>query len=641
MHSKKNLSTPVESPETRILIVEDETIVALDMRARLQSLGYTVVGTAPSSELAIALAKKYEPHLVLMDIKLHGDTDGVETARRICKIREVPVVFVTAYTDESTLRNVQSSSSYGYIVKPYHERELRIAIELALSKFSYERKILEAKEKAEEHDRAKSLFLSNISHELKTPLNAIIGFTDLAATLAEDPELKEYIYMASRGARKLESSINSLLDYTKLESGALVPVYSEFALEDMLARSWEPYAAEAYGKGLALSLCLDPALPQTLHGDAVHISAIIKNLLENAVKFTESGYVSLSARREIVDGKSMMQISVADSGRGIPADFRETIFKRFTQFDESYTRLVGGMGLGLSLVQGLAHLLDIQLTLRENPAGGTEFQLRMAIDAKAARSYPESAQRFYSFTIGLFGMHPEVAKGIGFMAESLGAGILALDSLTIKSGSVNALFIDVASWSRCGAEVRERCVAAVKNGLPLLFIVGSPGELKQNPEPGTPQRVSYPLGLNIMYSALQRAASAVASGKAVADPSPLKYLDVRIETPGILSHDSNKNKHETASLEYAKLFDAAKTELRASADMNSAMQNLFLDIQDAYINGDEEAIERIAKRHYDNFSEQKASACAKFTLSVLMDSRKGPGPWIRSLHALMKNNLGS
>jgi len=148
MHSRKHSSDETESPETRILIVEDETIVALDMRSRLESLGYTVIGTAPSGEIAIALAKKYEPHLILMDIKLHGDTDGVETARRIRKVREVPVVFVTAYTDENTLRSVQGSSSYGYIVKPYHERELRIAIELALSKFSYEKKIVEAKESA-------------------------------------------------------------------------------------------------------------------------------------------------------------------------------------------------------------------------------------------------------------------------------------------------------------------------------------------------------------------------------------------------------------------------------------------------------------------------------------------------------------
>ncbi len=641
MHSKKIAPDNPESSEVRILIVEDETIVALDMRARLESLGYVVVGTAPSSEIAIALAKKFEPHLVLMDIKLHGDTDGVETARRIRKAREVPVVFVTAYTDEVTLKSVQSSSSYGYIVKPYHERELRIAIELALSKFSYEKKIVEAKEMAEAQDRAKSLFLSNISHELKTPLNAIIGFTDLASGLAEDPELREYIYMASRGARKLESSINSLLDYTKLESGALIPVFSEFGIEDMLLRSWEPYAAEAYAKGLALGLSLDPALPPTLHGDAGHISEIIKNLLENAVKFTESGYISLSARRETVDGRSMMQISILDSGRGIPAEYRETIFQRFTQFDASYTRLVGGMGLGLSLVQGLAYLLGIKLTLRENPAGGTEFQLSLAIDDGSPRSYPQAGQRFSALTIGLFGINAAVCADFSFMAESLGASTIQLDASRLEAGSLSALFIDVASWSRSSAAVRSQCIAAVKSGLPLVFIVASPGELNPIPEQGKPQRVSYPVSLSLIHSVLQRADSCLACEKNVPDLSPLEYLDVRIDAPKIASHDLNTSKHETVSLEYSKLFDAAKKEMQPSADIKGAMQNLFLDIQDAYVNSDEEAIERIAKRHYDNFSAQNAKACAQFTLSVLMDSRKGPGPWIRSLHALIKNHLGS
>ena len=133
----------------RILIVEDETIVALDMRCRLEGFGYQICGIAATGSLAIQLADTHRPDLVLMDIKLKGEMDGIEASGFIRRLYKVPILFVTAFTDDETLNRVKNISSYGYIVKPYNERELRITIELALSKFEYECGILQAQATAE------------------------------------------------------------------------------------------------------------------------------------------------------------------------------------------------------------------------------------------------------------------------------------------------------------------------------------------------------------------------------------------------------------------------------------------------------------------------------------------------------------
>ena len=163
-----------------ILVVEDENIVALDMRMRLEAMGYRVVDVVETASSAIERAASLLPDLVLMDIKLKGEQDGIEAAGHLRERAEVPVIFVTAFTDERTLERAKQASPYGYIVKPFHERELRIAIELALYKHQYELSIRRARDIAEEANRIKGEFLANMSHELKTPLNSVIGFTELA-----------------------------------------------------------------------------------------------------------------------------------------------------------------------------------------------------------------------------------------------------------------------------------------------------------------------------------------------------------------------------------------------------------------------------------------------------------------------------
>ena len=148
----------IASKARNILIVEDEEVIALDMRMSLESIGYRVVDIVDTGKAAVERSAALKPDLVLMDIRIRGEQDGIDVAARLREHMDVPVIFVTAFSDEATLERAKRVSPYGYIVKPFHERELRIAIELALYKHEYELSILRARDLAEESNRIKGDF---------------------------------------------------------------------------------------------------------------------------------------------------------------------------------------------------------------------------------------------------------------------------------------------------------------------------------------------------------------------------------------------------------------------------------------------------------------------------------------------------
>jgi signal transduction histidine kinase len=487
-----------------VMIVEDENIVALDMRCRLEALGYRVCAVVATGAAAISEASAQRPDLVLMDIQLKGAMDGVEAARRLRLESGIPIVFVTAFTDDATLERVKVAGAYGYIVKPYHERELRISIELALSKYNYELKLRDAKELAEASDKAKTRFLANISHELKTPLNSIVGFLDLAGSVATGDELCDDLSMAARSARKLETVIDSILYYTKLELGALAPVPDDFDLDQFLLSCWEPFAFEAHAKGLAARLGIDPDLPGTVRGDAGKLCTLVRNLLENAVKFTDTGYVVLSAELESTSGGAgEMVLRVTDTGRGIPEDQRQAMYRPFTQGDDSPTRASGGMGLGLTLAKALSDLLHTRLSFNPLAGGGSEFLLRVELPEDFVPAFP--AIDCVTKPVGLLG-RVQAREELERWAPRLGVHFVDLPGGEALDSRGSLLYPAVVADEEAWSKTDETQRAALLGGdYRRLVLVGKPCSREYIAGRLGPGRLQYPPSLATFAQAVRRA----------------------------------------------------------------------------------------------------------------------------------------
>ena len=367
-----------------ILIVEDENIVALDMRMRLESMGYRILDVVDSGELASERAHSLKPDLVLMDIKLKGEQDGIDVAGQLRETSEVPVIFVTAFTDEKTLDRAKRASPYGYIVKPFHERELRIAIELAIYKYQYELSIRRARDLAEESNKVKSEFLANMSHELKTPLNSVIGCTELALAQATEDEQRDELAIALSSARSLLTLIDSILDFARMEAGKLTAVAAPFSLDELLDGCVDALAVACRPKGIEVAFRRASAVPDCLVGDRDLLKHILLNLLDNAAKFTDEGTIRLGVglcdQPNSLGCGPTLQFEVADTGIGMPKDKIGAAFARFTQLDPSKTRRAGGTGLGLAIVAKSVELLDGGISVASEEGRGTTFTLRIPFE---------------------------------------------------------------------------------------------------------------------------------------------------------------------------------------------------------------------------------------------------------------------
>ncbi|MBF0311473.1 MAG: response regulator [Magnetococcales bacterium] len=246
-----------------------------------------------------------------------------------------------------------------------------------------ERALLQAKEKAEEADRAKGAFLANVSHEIRSPLNAVIGLTDFMLTSnlprEEERNNQRIVLNAALGLLDL---VNNLVDMSKIESGSLIPEKVPFDLRSRIEDLFETKSLEATQKGLRLYLDMASDLPKTIIGDPLRLHQILMNLVSNALKFTEKGLILISVERARMtspaDADSVeLHFSVTDTGIGIPADKLELIFNTFTQVDDSTCRKYGGSGLGLSICKHLVEKMGGQIRVESQVGIGSTFHFTL------------------------------------------------------------------------------------------------------------------------------------------------------------------------------------------------------------------------------------------------------------------------
>jgi signal transduction histidine kinase len=234
--------------------------------------------------------------------------------------------------------------------------------------------LADAKLQAEKANASKSIFLANMSHEIRTPMNAIIGLVDLSIQKERDPKIKEHLIKISYSSQILLNVINDILDFSKIEAGKLDIEKSCFSFASLLDNLLAVSSLKASEKNLNLHLYVDPDMPTNALGDPLRISQVLLNLLNNAIKFTHLGGIKVSFAMQTNDQASFfLEVSVEDTGIGMPADNLDNVFSPFVQADGTTSRAFGGTGLGLSIVKQLVLLMEGEVSVTSVENEGSTF----------------------------------------------------------------------------------------------------------------------------------------------------------------------------------------------------------------------------------------------------------------------------
>lgn len=249
-----------------------------------------------------------------------------------------------------------------------------------------------ARKDAEKASRAKGEFLATMSHEIRTPINAVVGLSHLALQSGLDDRQRDYVEKIRQAGDHLLAMVNDVLDFAKIEAGKLELEQADFSLPALLAKLSAIAGTRASEKGLELLIDIAPDIPEHLNGDSVRLGQILLNYLNNAVKFTAAGSVTLRARRQsCVGGRCRIRFEVADTGIGLRPEQMERLFHSFAQGDASTTRQYGGTGLGLAICKQLAELMHGEVGVHSVAGSGSTFWASVELGVGSAPPEAPSA----------------------------------------------------------------------------------------------------------------------------------------------------------------------------------------------------------------------------------------------------------
>ncbi|MCU0525246.1 MAG: ATP-binding protein [Elainella sp. Prado103] len=358
--------------QTRILIVEDEPVIALDVEESLLELGYEVTAVADCAELALSSVQETRPDLVLMDIHLRHESNGIETATQLRQNYGLPVVFLTAHADEATLKQAKQAHPFGYVVKPFEMRDLNVAIEMGLSRYQAEMTIQKALEKEREIHDLQSRFISIVSHEFRNPLSSILFSLDLLQYPTQPlTEEKQQVYF--RRARTAVERMLQLLEDVLLVGESHSKQF-EFHPQPLAIVEFcqEVIEQSVLSTTATQQICLTPAgfseATQTVCVDERLLRHILSNLLINAIKYSPS---HSQIRFNVTYTEESLIFQIQDEGIGISPSDQLRLFEFF--YRGANVGGIPGSGLGLSIVKQCVEAHRGQITITSQPHQGSTF----------------------------------------------------------------------------------------------------------------------------------------------------------------------------------------------------------------------------------------------------------------------------
>lgn len=251
-----------------------------------------------------------------------------------------------------------------------------------------------AQREAQTADMEKSRFMARISHEIRTPLNGIRGMAYLLEKTTLDPTQTRYVHAIQGTSQTMQSIINDILEYSRLDEGRVVLESIPFSLDDVLQNCISMESWSIKQKGLELRLNLEDSIPQFLQGDPTRLTQIVANLFHNAVKFTSEGVIELSVSSHVLDqDKCLLDLQVRDTGIGMDEEQLRSIFTPFVQANESINRKYGGSGLGLSIVKSLVERMGGTIHVESKPGKGSTFKVTLPLMIDHQRTEADKSQR--------------------------------------------------------------------------------------------------------------------------------------------------------------------------------------------------------------------------------------------------------
>ncbi len=548
-----------------ILIVDDREENLLTLEGILENPELNIVKATSGNE-ALGLMLEYNFAMVLLDVQM-PEMDGFETAelmRSNERTKNIPIIFVTAISKQRQhIFKGYEAGAVDYLYKPLDLEILQSKIK-AYIEFFKQKHTLElttsklkktvselhiAKKMAEEATQAKSSFLANMSHEIRTPLNGIIGMADLALLDSDISEIhKERLTDIKQSGESLLDIINEILDISKIEADKLELEHIEFSLRDIIQKVIRLLSVKIFEEKLEFICKISPEVPDMLIGDPVRVRQVLINLIGNAIKFTESGSVTISVKNfENPSEKLIIQFSVIDTGIGIDDTDADRLFESFSQHDSSTTRKHGGTGLGLAISKMLVEIMGGSINVKSKLGEGSnfyfnlEFQASSNIQDEGLDKLNTNEKRPNVFVIDDSQLSREAMAelfeflGVDFqMVDGLETATVFFQNAQNQKTKFDAVFVDYSLPVKEGIDIAKEIGNLVpKDAMPALVLMTpiqysfDPAKLKKS---GFNHFLSKPI--------LQKDLRLLFSKHLTEKPKPIEQIDVKKEAQE--TEDNNK-----------------------------------------------------------------------------------------------------